>query len=138
MKSDSTYQAILQLAEGSESKKEQQQLKESMGFSYRQGIGELIFALTICRIDISIAVITLSQFSKRPAKEHYQAVKAVFAYLWHTKSNGIYYWRPSPRNDLPDVALPNTMTSPERLQKLMNFKDPLMTAGAGDSTWASD
>jgi hypothetical protein len=67
-----------------------------MGFSSRQGIGELIFALTICRMDISIAIITLSQLSKQPAKEQYQAVKAVFVYLWHTKSDGLYYLQPTP------------------------------------------
>ena len=48
MKSDSTYLAILQLAEGPETAKEQNQLEESMGFSYHQAIGELIFAHTIC------------------------------------------------------------------------------------------
>jgi hypothetical protein len=47
MKSDSMYQAILHLAEGPKDLKEQQQLEPTMGFSYRQGIGELIFALTI-------------------------------------------------------------------------------------------
>ena len=138
MKSDSTYQAILQLAEGPESIKEQLQLEETMGFSYRQGIGELIFALTICRHDISIAIITLSQFSENPAKEHYQAVKAIFIYLWHTKSEGIYYWRPSPQDDLPDVPLPKTITNPERLDEFLNFDNPLIIKGAGDSTWASD
>jgi hypothetical protein len=106
MKSDSTYLAILQLAEGPDTEKERDQLEDSMGFSYRQAIGELIFAHTICRIDISIAVITLSQYSANPAKEHYQAVKAVFVYLWHTKDDGIYYWHPEARNDLPDMPLP--------------------------------
>jgi hypothetical protein len=138
MKSDATYQAILQLAEGPENAREQQQLELSMGFSYQQGIGELIFALTVCRIDISIGIITLSQFSKRPAKEHYQAVKAVFVYLWHTKSDSLYYWQPSPRDDLPDKPLPKTITNPERLSEFLNFEDPLITKGAGDSTWASD
>jgi hypothetical protein len=138
MKSDSTYQAILQLAEGPESMKERQQLEETMGFSYRQAIGELIFALTICRIDISVAVITLSQYSENPAKEHYQATKAVFVYLWHTKDDGIYYWRPEPREDLPDIALPETTTDPERLKMFLDFENPLITKGAGDSTWASD
>ena len=138
MKSDTTYQAILQLAEGPESLKEQQLLEEAMGFSYRQGIGELIFALTICRIDISIAVITLSQYSERPAKEHYQVVKAVFIYLWHTKTDGLYYWRPEPREELPDVPLPETITNPDRLKEFLDFEDPLITKGAGDSTWASN
>jgi hypothetical protein len=96
MKSDSMYQAILQLTEGPESIKEQKQLEESMGFNYRQGIGELVFALTICRINILITIITLSQCSKRPAKEHYRATTAVFVYLWHTKANSLYYWQPTP------------------------------------------
>jgi hypothetical protein len=117
MKSDSTYQAILQLAEGLVSLKDQQQLETTMGFSYRQGIGKLIFALTICRIDISIAIITLSQYSERPAKEHYQAAKAVFIYLWHTKSDGLYYWRPTPRDNLPDLPLPETITNPDQLHE---------------------
>jgi hypothetical protein len=138
MKSDSTYLATLQLAEGPESMREQQQLEDSMGFSYRQAIGELIFALTICRIDISVAVITLSQYSANPAKEHYQAAKAVFVYLWHTREDGIYYWRPEPREDLPDIPLPETTTDPERLKAFLNFEDPLIAKGAGDSTWASD
>jgi hypothetical protein len=138
MKTDTAYQAIIQLAEGPEDPKDQMLLEEAMGFSYRQGIGELIFALTICRIDISIAVITLSQYSASPAKEHYQAVKAVFVYLWHTKSDGIHYWRPAPRLDLPDVPLPVPITNPERLKDFLDFEDPLITKGAGDSTWASD
>ena len=49
-----------------------------MGFSYLQCIGELIYALTIYRINISIAVITLSQHSNNPAQIHYEAVKQIF------------------------------------------------------------
>ena len=62
-----------------------------MGFSYRQCIGELIYALTICCIDISIAVITLSQHSLNPAEVHYEAVKRLFAYLNNTKRNVLTY-----------------------------------------------
>ena len=59
---------------GTESIKEQKQLEKRMGFSYQQCIGELIYAFTICRIDISIAIITLSQDSLGPAEIHYDAV----------------------------------------------------------------
>jgi hypothetical protein len=124
MKSDSAYQAILYLAEGPESIKERQQLEESMGFSYRQAISELIFALAICRIGISIAFITLSQYSENPTKEHQQAAKAVFVYLWHTKDDGIYYWRPEPCEDLSNIALPKTTTDPSRLEMFVFFKRP--------------
>jgi hypothetical protein len=138
MKTDTAYQAMIQLAEGPEDPKEQQTLETAMGFSYRQGIGELIFALTICRIDISIAVITLSQYAANPAKEHYQAVKAVFVYLWHTRNDGLHYWRPESRPELPDIPLPIPITKLKRLLEFLNFDDPLVAVGAGDSTWASD
>jgi hypothetical protein len=67
-----------------------------MGFSYRQTIGELIYALTVCRVDISIAVIILSQHSHHPAQIHYEAVKQVFAYLNTIKKDGLTCWRPQP------------------------------------------
>jgi hypothetical protein len=53
-----------------------------MGFSYRQAIGELIFALTICQPDIAVPVIKLLQYALRPAPDHYKAVKANFANTW--------------------------------------------------------
>ena len=138
MRNDSTYQAQIQLEEGPNDPKEQKQLEQQMQFNYRQAIGELIFAMTLCRVDISIAVITLSQHSHRPAKIHYQAVKAVFAYLNNTKYDGIYYWRPEPRNDLPDEPLPRPTTNPQRLDNFVNFETATHIKGATDATWASD
>jgi hypothetical protein len=38
-------------------------MEHEMGFGYRQGIGELIYALVTCRLDISFSVIKLSQYS---------------------------------------------------------------------------
>ncbi len=96
-----------------------------MGFSYRQAIGELIFAMTICRLDISPAVIKLSQYLEAPTKCHYQAAKAIFTYLYATKHDGIYYWRPAPREDLPNEDLPKTMASAEQLKKYLDMDDPL-------------
>jgi hypothetical protein len=81
MQSDSKYQADIQTSRGPESIKEQKELEKRMRFSYRQTIGELIYALTACQIDISIVVITLSQHSHHPAQIHYEAVEQVFAYL---------------------------------------------------------
>jgi hypothetical protein len=71
MKTDSAYQAIIQVVIGPEEPKEQQALEDTMGFSYQRGIGEIIFALTICHINISITVIVLSQYADSPAKDHY-------------------------------------------------------------------
>ena len=45
------------------------------GFSYRQAIGELIYAMVTCRPDISFPLIKLSQYSANPSAEHFKAVK---------------------------------------------------------------
>jgi hypothetical protein len=81
VRNDSVYQSNLELSYGPDNIKEQRELETQMGFSYRQAIGELIFPMTICRLNTSPAVIKLSQYSHTPAKCHYQAVRAVFAYL---------------------------------------------------------
>ena len=88
-----------------------------MGFNYRQCIGELIYALTVCRIDISIAVITLNQHSNRPTEIHYEAIKQVFAYLNSTKREELTYWRADPRMDLPKMDLPQPISKLHDLRK---------------------
>jgi hypothetical protein len=45
-KSDWKFQADIQTSRGPESIEEQKELERRMGFSYRQTIGELIYALT--------------------------------------------------------------------------------------------
>ena len=109
-----------------------------MGFNYRQAIGELIYAYTICRIDIAIAVITLSQFSHHPAKIHYEAVKQVFVYLNATKDFGLTYWRPTPRDDLPEKQAPQTISPYNRLADFDQQTNAIQLRGSCDATWASD
>ena len=96
MKSYPKYQNDIQLTEGPTDPYQAKQLQQQMGFNYRQAIGELIYALTICRVDISPALITLSQHSAALAKIHYDAVKQVFLYLYATKHHGLTYWRTKP------------------------------------------
>ena len=81
-----------------------------MGFGYCQAIGELIYALVTCRPDISYPVIKLSQYSTRPTRVHFDAVKMIYRYLWATKDEGMYFWRKTPRKDLPAHQLPQTKT----------------------------
>jgi hypothetical protein len=138
MRNNSTYQANLELTYGPDDVKEQQELETQVAFSYCQAIGELIFAMTICRLDISPAIIKLSQYLEAPAKCHYQATKAVFIYLYATKNDLIYYWRPSPRDDLADEPLPKTIAYTEQLNKYFDVDNPLRTKGTSDSTWGND
>jgi hypothetical protein len=51
-----------------------------------------IMTMPTCRIDISPAIIKISQYSKKPAKYHYIALKNLFAFLNTTKSEGLYYY----------------------------------------------
>ena len=71
MRNDSAYQASVELAKAPETEKEQIELEEALGFSYCQAIEDLIFALIICRPDIAVPFIKLSQYASRPASEHY-------------------------------------------------------------------
>jgi hypothetical protein len=109
-----------------------------MGFSYRQAIGELMFALTICRPDIAVPVIKPSQCASRPAVEHYKAVKAVFVYLNATREDGLAYWRKAPRDDLPDVPHPQTVTPDDMLRTYPDRHDGSTSHEATDATWGAD
>ena len=95
---------------------EQKQLEKQMGF-YKQKICELIYALTICRINISIAIIKLSQHSLNPARIHYEDVKNMFVYLNNTKRDWLTYRRIKIRLDLPDKSNRNTISKESTLRK---------------------
>jgi deoxyuridine 5'-triphosphate nucleotidohydrolase len=83
------------------------QLESEFGFGYRQAIGELIYALVTCRPDISFPVIKLSQYSTRPSRFHFEAIKNIYRYLNATKDEGIHFWRNEQRMDLPDDPIPH-------------------------------
>ena len=134
MRTNTEYQSRIQLNEGPESIKEQKQLEKRMGFSYRQCIGELIYALTICQVDISIAVITLSQHSLNPTDIHYDAVKYLFAYLNNTKRDGLTYWRTKLRLDLPSKPDPITVSADSTLRKFDQHYNALELKGSCDAT----
>ena len=68
-------------------------LEKEMNFNYRQLLGELIYAYTICRLDIAPSLILLSQHGKAPTKTHYEALKHVLLYLYATQGDGITYLR---------------------------------------------
>jgi hypothetical protein len=138
MRTETAFMATLELTEGPVEEHEKKALEKEMGFSYRQVIGEAIFAMTICRIDISPAIIKLSQYSEKPAKCHYQALKNLFAFLNATKSEGLYYWRDQARMDLPNEPLPIPISNEESLYEYFAINDPLRLKGTTDSTWGND
>ncbi len=94
-----------------------------------------------CRPDISFAVVKLSQYSAKPAREHFEAVKQLYAYLRDTKDDGIYYWRREPRPDLPVGPVPTCRRdenySRENAESLEQHQDTILV-GAKDSDYAGD
>jgi hypothetical protein len=105
---------------------------------YKGGVGELIWATTTCRPDISFTSVKLSQSNSAPAKHHYHGLKQAIRYLYITRHDGIYFWQTATRDELPTGPLP-TVNS--------NFKDLLLdrcpqhdadiAVAYGDSDWAT-
>ena len=136
MRTNTEYQSRIQLSKGPETEKEQKQLERQMGFSYRQCIGELIYALTICRVNISVAIITLIQLSINLAQIH--LVKHIFTLQKLTKRNGLTYWRTSAWMELPLAPNPTLISKEGQLDKFDNQWNALKIIGACNGTWVSD
>jgi hypothetical protein len=109
---------------------EHHELAQKVGFSYRQLLGELIYAYVIVRVDIGFAVCFLARYSAAPHHEHYLALKNIARYLRTTIHWGIHYWRPAPVTDLPDIPFELATVDPDlppfpetTLHELVGFVD---------------
>ena len=112
-------------------------LQTEMGFSYRELLGELLYAYVTARPDIGYAITTLAKFAKQPARIHFLRLKNVAKYLRNTLDWGIQFWRTAPVASLPHVPLfqpdyPTTLPSFPRLL------DPLQLTGYVDASHAND
>ena len=137
MRSDSQYQRDLYTADRPKTPAEQTHIQQQAGFSFRMATGELIYALIVARMDISFAIIKMSQFSANPALVHYKALRQIFAYLNHTREDGLIYWRPRPRDDLPELPPQSPRSNPHnRLSP--HPQTPLSLLAYSDSDWGSD
>ena len=115
---------------------EHQDLQESMGFSYRQLLGELTYAYVICRPDIGYAVTMLSRFSTAPHRDHYLGLTRIAKYLRQTIHWGIIYWREQARMDLPNVTFDLASVNPTLPEFPSIPLDEL--AGFCDAAYATD
>lgn len=126
-------------AEGNPDPKVQADLTATKGFSYRSGIGELIYAMISCRPDISYGVVKCSQSSVCPAPIHYDGVRHMLKYLYMTKSDGIYFWRPTPNESLEDVP-PPILRSSNKEDLILDgrpISEPNVVDSYADSDWAA-
>jgi len=115
---------------------EKDQLRQTMGFNYRQVVGEFIWPMVKCRPDFAPHIIRLSQHLDNPAKEHYEAARQLANYLAATITEGIYYWRDQPVDSLPDGELPTLHADNYQLKTQLNNTGKLI--GLVDSDWAGD
>ena len=138
MHSDTSYIRQLEEAVPPATEEEQRKLQLSMGINYRQAIGELIYAMISCRPDISFPLIKLSQYSNKPAKIHYEAVKHLLQYLFETPDEGLYYWRSEEHEQLPPLPFPDT-TQQNYTPSQETQPDSTTTMHAAvDADWAGD
>jgi dUTP pyrophosphatase len=133
---DSNYIRNLETAKVPTTLPEKLKLKERMGVNYRQIIGEIIFPMMKCRPEIAPHAIKLSQYMENPAEAHYQALLDILGFLANTIDDGIYYWRTSPRMDLPPHPLPSL--HPDNYMMQDNTPNNKDLYGYVDSDWGSD
>jgi hypothetical protein len=136
--SDSDWLKGFNAATGPTDPKAQADLATNEQLRYRTGVGELIWAMTTCRPDIAFTSVKLSQSNSTPAEIHYHGLKHAIRYLYITRNDGIYFWRTSPRLDLPERPLPIISSHPQDL--LLEGRpahDATIAVAYGDSDWAT-
>jgi len=117
---------------------EQQQLAARMEIKYKGGVGELIWAMTTCRPDVSHTAVKLSQPNSAPAEIHFHGLKCAIRYVYITRHDGLYFWRTRARDELPVGPLPPVHSN---AQDLLLDGRPQHAANIavayGDSDWAT-
>ena len=125
-------------AEGSSDEKIQENLMKKMGFGYRNGIGELIYAMITCRLDLLYSVVRCSQYSSKPHEIDYYTVHQMLKYLYQTRTDSIYYWQTTPNESQPNIPPPPLLINAHDL--LLNGR-PIHAANNihayMDSEWAT-
>ena len=140
MNPDNKYQHRLETATPM-TKQQKADLEQTLQFTYRQGVGELIYAMITSRPDISYAIIKLSQYATKPARIHFEALVQLYRYLKSTRTDGIYYWRECPRLDLPKGDIPVLKTDAnynENAVETRKSKNVQTLQAYVDSDYASD
>lgn len=62
-------------------------------------VGSLQWSLSLGRIDIGVAVMTMSHFRISPRKGHLERLKRIYSYLQHLKKSSIKF-----NVELPDYS----------------------------------
>ena len=136
--SDANWLKKFNAATGNPDPKQQSKLAKEMQIGYRSGVGELIWAMTTCRPDLAFASVKLSQSNSCPHELHYHALKHALKFLYHSKDDGIYFWRTAPRMELPEGPLPRIASNRQDILLDGRPQFDATTAHAyADSDWAT-
>jgi len=133
---DNAYTKELDTAIPPQTDEERQQLERKYNFKFCSLIGEIIWPMIKCRPEISFHITKLSQSLANPADAHFHALQQVLNFLLQTSDEGIYYWRDTPRNDLPEHPFPTIPPDNHTLETDPSQFDALMAAFS-DSDWAA-
>ncbi len=124
---------------GSNDAKDIAKLEATHQIKYRGGVvSELIWAMTTCRPDLAFTSVKLSQSNTSPADIHFQGLKHAIRYLYTTCNDGVYFWRTSPRPELPDAAVPTINSN--RNDLLLDDRpqhEASIAVAYSDSDWAT-
>jgi hypothetical protein len=94
--------------------------------------------MVCCRPDLSFATVKLSQHNTCSGKVHFDGVRHALKYLHQTCTEGLYYWRTTPRSELDSVPLPNILSMEHDLHCTdRQHHDALDAHDMSDADWAS-
>ncbi len=118
--------------------KVQASLAKSMQLTYHSGVEELIWAMTTCRPDLGYTSVKLSQSNSCPADIHYHGLKHALKFLYNSKDDGLYFWRPNPHTELPEGPPPPILSNKQDIM-LDNWPqfNPSTAHAYADSDWAT-
>jgi hypothetical protein len=135
---DQTCNKKFNTAIGGPNPKAQAELAKQMHLTYCSRVGELIWAMTTTRPNLTFASIKLSQANSCPDKHHYHGVKHDLKYLYSTCNDGLYFWRMAPRPKFKEGPLPRISSNK---QDLLLGNPPEHNANIvhayADSDWAT-
>jgi hypothetical protein len=135
---DSAWWGKFNKAVGDPADKAQASLAKDMQLNYHAGVGKLIWAMTTCRPDLAFASVKLSQSNLCPHKIHYHGLKHALKFFYNSKDDGIYFWRTSPRMELPESPLPPIHSNKQDL--LLDDRpehDAAVAVAYANSAWAT-
>ena len=94
--------------------------------------------MVTCRPGISFPLIKFSQYSAKPTDIHFVVLRQIYCYLRDTPDEGIYYWRKTPRKDLPIEPAPSTKDPNNYEPETRTQLHETSTRATVDSDYAND